>query len=110
MIISILLFVLKLVSAFILWLVMAVLMQVVLSDIAKTHSSIDPYAIVIIWWAIILMAGLSGYNISSFPLLLGTIPVAVAHCRAARNPKRRNAEFHIIVESIRIVKAPFVAI
>jgi len=110
MIISILLFVSWLVIAFILWLVIAVGIQVALSDISKTHSSIDPYAIAIIWWTIIFMAGLSGCNIAGIPLFLGAIPVAVAHCRVARNPHPRHAEFYVIIESMRNVRAPFIAI
>lgn len=110
MIIFILLFLLKLVIAFILWLVMAVGIQVALSGISKTHSSIDPYAIAIIWWTIIFMAGLAHCNIASIPLYLGAIPVALAHCRVARNPHSRHAEFYVIIESMRNVSAPFIAL
>lgn len=78
MIIFILLFLLKLVIAFILWLVMAVGIQVALSGISKTHSSIDPYAIAIIWWTIIFMAGLaSTLQFRQHPSLSWSYPCSV---------------------------------
>lgn len=105
MIITILLFAFELMVAFVIWITMAVIMHLALCDMLEDSKSLDQYAITIMLWTLLLTCGISS---SSF--LIGGIPVALAHCRVARNPNRRYADLHIIFGSFQNAKAPFIAI
>jgi len=112
MIITLVLIAAKIALAFFTVLVLAIVMQIALSG--TVNSAIDRYAMTIMFWTMLwtiaLTEDLPRAGISGLLFLVGCLPVTLAHCRVAKRQHGRYPDFLIIVESIRNVKSPFIAV
>lgn len=109
-ILSIAIFVGGVIVFFITLLTLAQISQMLFALVRRKYPTFDAYTVAVIFWTVVLAPHLGKpmdcYHAS---LLIGGLPVAIGHCRAAKNPHPRHPECYVVKETCWALKAPFLA-